>query len=578
MFKTTTWEKNIALLKEYKKTHGHFRGVYTFDMTLARYIAKVGRKKHTLTPEQVRQAEDLGFMPQGVSTSYNDRWDNHIKELLEFKKAHGHCDVPNRYEVDSALTRWVNSIRNDHAWKLSPARRKQLDELGFQHKRDASTGLPSLRKGWREMRWKKHKAALLDFQAEHGHCNVPSEYPDNRSLGSWARHVRNGSYKITYEQAKELEEMGFPCRNKGNAQERWEKNLAALSDFQAVYGHCYVPIKYPDNPSLGIWSQNVRSGSIKLTDERAKDLEELGYDLEKLSYDLPKRKMSEHVHTPQDLKALDNGQFDDSLETGLSNGVTTKQEKKWVINLGSLRQFKIRNGNCNVPSTYPANQSLSNWVTNVRSRNVILTENRKKILTELGFDFIGDRRKKQNQREGACSLERENKNIDSTEKISQQTQKEGSSPLRKMGEHVDAPQDFQALNNGQFDDSLDIPTLSSGVSDGEKMAPKVDRKKCLEEDFMKANRPRRNLPSQVRTMNRFLDAVPMFKAQDLRHYGCSPFDDSVNESLSSHVSDERSENIALMEDDEMQDLALMVDDEIHQLEKLRFASRLTSEN
>ena len=57
------------------------------------------------------------------------------------------------------------------------------------------------------------------------------------------------------------------------------------------------------------------------------------------------------------------------------------------------------------------------------------------------------------------------------------------------------------------------------------------------------------------------DAVPMFKAQDLQHYRCFPFNDSANESLSSLVSEERRENMALMDDDET-DL----------LEKLRFSS------
>jgi hypothetical protein len=73
------------------------------------------------------------------------------------------------------------------------------------------------------------------------------------------------------------------------------------------------------------------------------------------------------------------------------------------------------------------------------------------------------------------------------------------------------------------------------------MAPKVDRKKCLEEDFMKTHQPWSELPSQVRMVELF-DAVPMFKAQNLRHYRCFSFNDSANESLSSLVSEERREN------------------------------------
>jgi hypothetical protein len=136
-----------------------------------------------------------------------------------------------------------------------------------------------------------------------------------------------------------------------------------------------------------------------------------------------------------------------------------------------------------------------------------------------------------------------------------------------MREHVHAPQDFQALDDWNHDDSQDNDDsedgfVSSGARVGENMAPEVDRKKCLEEDFTKTDQPRREVPSQVRMVDLF-DAVPMFKPQDLRHYSCFPFNDSANESRSYLVSEERRENMALMEDDEM-DL----------LEKLRFASGL----
>jgi hypothetical protein len=45
--------------------------------------------------------------------------------------------------------------------------------------------------------------------------------------------------------------------------------------------------------------------------------------------------------------------------------------------------------------------------------------------------------------------------IKGTTNSSRRTQKEGSSTQRKMGERVHAPQDFQALDSGHCDDSLD---------------------------------------------------------------------------------------------------------------------------
>jgi hypothetical protein len=65
------------------------------------------------------------------------------------------------------------------------------------------------------------------------------------------------------------------------------------------------------------------------------------------------------------------------------------------------------------------------------------------------------------------------------------------------------------------------------------MAPNGDRKKSLEEEFAKADQPPREVLSQVRMVDLSLDAVPMFKAQDLRHYSRFPFYNSANESLSS---------------------------------------------
>jgi hypothetical protein len=225
-------------------------------------------------------------------------------------------------------------------------------------------------------------------------------------------------------------------------------------------------------------------------------------------------------------------------------------DKKWKRHIQELLAFKKTHGHCEVPMNYRENRNLAKWVREVVRGSRTARKMSAERMEEL--DNIGLRHGRDPSTGLAFGI------IDSAKKISQQTQKEGSSPQKKMEEHahVHAPQDFQTLDNGHCDDGF----VSSGVSDGENMASKVDRKKCLEEDFTKTDLPRGELPSQVRMVDLF-DAVPMFKAQDLQHYSCFPFNDSANESLSSHVSEERRENMALMENDEM-DL----------LEKLRFAS------
>jgi hypothetical protein len=275
-------------------------------------------------------------------------------------------------------------------------------------------------------------------------------------------------------------------------------NIAALRDFKAQHGHCNVPSKYPENMALSNWVSNVKNGVISLTEDRGKNLaEELGFD-----FSVDRKKDGRH------------------------------SQERWKVNIAALRDFKAQHGHCNVPSKYPENMALSNWVRNVKTGVISLTvEDREANLADLGFDFSGDRSK--NGRNGTGQTGKKEKSHERIKEKSDERWRKmnkaaisdfkaqyehcnvGSSPQRKMGEHVHAPQDFQSLDNGQFDDSLDtddseVGFVSSGVSHGENMAPKVDRKKCMEEAFTKTDQPRREAPSQVRTVDLF-DVVPISK-------------------------------------------------------------------
>jgi hypothetical protein len=79
IFDTTTWEEKIVLLREHKRIHGHLRGLNKTSSTLTRWTSKVRKYKNSLTPEQVRQLEEVGF----IFESKDERWKMHIKDLLE---------------------------------------------------------------------------------------------------------------------------------------------------------------------------------------------------------------------------------------------------------------------------------------------------------------------------------------------------------------------------------------------------------------------------------------------------------------------------------------------------------------
>ncbi len=369
IFETSTWETKVVMLWEYKRIHGHLRGLGKGSPALAKWTTRVRMNRNSLSPEQVRQLEEVGF----IYDSEQDRWENHIKDLLEFKNTHGHLGVPKHYrfekksfERNSSLMKWVYYIRSEKLHKLSPERIKDLDQLGFQHGRDASTGLliakPARRgkgKGTSKKNWEKNTAALCDSQAERGY------------------------------------------------DKKWKQHIQEPLAFKKAHGHCEVPVNTRGNSNLAEWVGAIRHSKTtrNMSAERMEELDNIGL---------------RHGRDPS---------------TGLTSGI-----------------------------------------------------------------------------------------IDSTKKLNQQTQNEGSSPKQEMREHVHAPQDFQALDDWNHDDSQDNDDsedgfVSSGARAGENMAPEVDRKKCLEEDFTKTDQPRREVPSQVRMVDLF-DAVPLFKAQDLQHYNC----------------------------------------------------------
>jgi len=136
---------------------------------------------------------------------------------------------------------------------------------------------------------------LLRFKEEFGHCNVPCKYADNTSLGYWCGNMRKAykkkqketttTYNLTQDRVEQLEEIGFQWGT--DHDNTFEKRRRELIAFKEEFGHCLVPCKYADNPSLGYWCMNMRSAYKKkqkeitttynLTQGRIDRLEEIGF-------------------------------------------------------------------------------------------------------------------------------------------------------------------------------------------------------------------------------------------------------------------------------------------------------------
>jgi hypothetical protein len=136
---------------------------------------------------------------------------------------------------------------------------------------------------------------------------------------------------------------------KQRLQERWDARFGQLEEYRIENGDCNVPFRYELNPQLGIWVANQRQlGKTKLASDRVAKLDRLGFQ------------WSVHV-------------------------------EQWDVRFGELEEYRIENGDCNVPQRYELNPQLGTWVANQRKRREKLAAERIAKLDRLGFQWSAAR-------------------------------------------------------------------------------------------------------------------------------------------------------------------------------------------
>ena len=127
--------------------------------------------KQKLSEAKIKLLNAIGFDWDPFNTS----WQASYEALKQFKTIHNHCNVTARYK-DKSLGLWVSNQRGLYnKQKLSEAKIKLLNAIGFD---------------WDPLNtiWKASYEALKQFKAIHNHSNV-SRYKD-KSLGEWVSTQR----------------------------------------------------------------------------------------------------------------------------------------------------------------------------------------------------------------------------------------------------------------------------------------------------------------------------------------------------------------------------------------------------
>jgi predicted chitinase len=194
-------------------------------------------------------ADDANVEVGDLSGSINAR---RLSELAEYRRLHGHCNVPNRYSENTKMAHWVVTQRKQYKVyqegkksSLTLSRIQELENMGFEWDVLGVT-------------WQSRLSELADYRKLYGHCNVPQRYSENIQLGTWVStqrknymfHRQGKTSPITPFRIQELESLGFEWNILGAT---WADRLSELGDFREIHGHCNVPHHYTENTKLGYW-------------------------------------------------------------------------------------------------------------------------------------------------------------------------------------------------------------------------------------------------------------------------------------------------------------------------------------
>jgi hypothetical protein len=138
-----------------------------------------------------------------------------------------------------------------------------------------------------EAAWERHLSELRRFRIEHGHCNVPADFP---KLGLWVKEQRRhrsfmkqgSKFHMSPYRVAMLDSLGF-CWDTHKA--TWRERLGELVEFKAKFGSCLVPTDFAEMPKLATWVHHQRrqyklfkeGKPAHITSARIRALECLGF-------------------------------------------------------------------------------------------------------------------------------------------------------------------------------------------------------------------------------------------------------------------------------------------------------------
>jgi superfamily II DNA or RNA helicase len=327
---TEHWDKCFKELEKFRKTVGHCRVPRknrVNGLNLGVWVDSQRRNKEKLTADQIRRLDSLGYSWD----PHADTWEQGFTALLQFQKSEGHCRVAAKFihpKSGFKLGSWVSTQRLKKS-QLTAEKVKRLDSIGFT---------------WEPIteQWEKGFAALVDFHQRQGHCRaVKNTSGSDLKVGTWVAKQRNNKHRLTAEQIRRLDSLGFSWDPHADT---WEQGFLTLQSFKQSMGHCRVPQTHMfDNFKLGSWVARQRQTKMQLSNEQVRRLDALGFSWDPYSED-------------------------------------------WEYAFKLLKAFRKREGHCRVTDGHmEGDLKLGNWVKKQRALGKKIQPERLRRLNSLNF-------------------------------------------------------------------------------------------------------------------------------------------------------------------------------------------------
>jgi len=391
------WERMYQQLVQYNNDPNKAKK----NLKLSKWVdwQKNSYKKKKLSSERIKLLESAGF----EWDSHHTYWQKMYEKLTQFKKEHHHCHVPQEFQQDPQLGKWVNIQRQTYKkQRLSLEKIQKLEAVGFAWD---STETP----------WQQMFDKLLQFKKEYHHCNVSWKFQQDLPLARWVRSQRylHKKHLLSVEKTQKLEAISFEWQPH-NVQ--WQQMFDKLLQFKKEYHHSNVPWKFQQDLPLANWISTQRHAYKKqeLSLNKLQQLEAIGFEWDPIEtqwqqmFDKLLQFKKEYHHSnvpnifPQDpsLASWVRNQRHVYKKHQLSLEKIQKledlcfewepQQAQWQQMFDKLFQFKQEYHHCNVPYKFQQDPSLVSWVNHQRHtyKKHLLSHDRIKQLETLGFQWF----------------------------------------------------------------------------------------------------------------------------------------------------------------------------------------------